>query len=154
MTTRNSLKTLAVLLAVVAPALALADDFHRGSRVDRRHDSRVSAHVHGHDCNHDGFQDPRDTGYYETQVVTVWQPGFEERVWVEGQCFTKRRHHRSRTVCEQGHYESRWVAGRYVQQENRVWVAHRLPEPPPARVVYRDDVRIEPSIKVVFTGRL
>jgi len=81
--------------------------------------------------------DHRPGGRYELRTVNQWIEGRHERTWVAEHCWEKerpgRRHghrrnhhryHRTVTVCEPGHYESRWVPGYYQPVQQWVFVVN------------------------------
>jgi len=116
------------MAAVLVPMSALAD--HNDIRpLSGSIDVRIGA----------PSEPPRGTpsshGRYERRIVSRWIPGYQERVWVDGYCQEKhgRKHHKHhfKRVCTEGHYESHWVPGQSVEEEQWVWVAY--PPPPPAR---------------------
>jgi hypothetical protein len=64
-------------------------------------------------------------GRYELRQTQQWIPERVEQVWVPEQCTTKYRKHFSKTKCRGGYYSERVIPGRYVSQEQWVWVPYR-----------------------------
>jgi hypothetical protein len=118
---KNALTSAALAVAVLAPAVALADGPHIGVTVSV---PPVQMHVHSSSCHHDDAPPPpvQRTGRYELQTSSQWVPGRYEQVVIPGQCFTKHKRHHTKTVCSQDRYENRWVEGYYQQVEQWVWV--------------------------------
>ena len=137
--------TLFVAVLTMAPAAALETGGIRYD-VNGRYDGngiKLGIHIHTSNCRHtpEPVARPQDQGRYELQTVKRWVPGYEERVWVAEQCTTtteyknkknngkgKKKGHskqttKTTTVCEPGHYETRQVAGYYVNEEQWVWVS-------------------------------
>lgn len=78
------------------------------------------AAVHpGHD--HDDWRRHRH-GRYELRTTQRWVEGYYTQVFMPGQCFG----HVVR-VCSPGHYMQSWVPGRYVTDQQWVWVENRRP---------------------------
>ena len=125
-----TLASAAFAVSALVPSVALADGPHIGVSVNL---PPMGVHVHSSACHHDHDElppqppngVPQQTGRYELQTVNQWVPGRYEQVFVQGQCFTKYKKHRTKTVCTDGYYENRWVEGRYQQVQQWVWVDHR-----------------------------
>ena len=123
MNTKSALLSLAMLVGTVAaPTTALAHD-------KRPCDDNRNAHpvayrpVPPPPMPARGV--PTQAGRYELRNVSRWVPGEWQQVWVNEVCtqrFTGWRHHHRQTVCEPGHYENKFVSGRYEQQQDWVWV--------------------------------
>jgi hypothetical protein len=75
-----------------------------------------------HDRDHRGFEHQawvaRRGGHYELQAVQKWTEGYYQSVWVAGDCVG--RHFVK--VCSPGYYRQDWVPGRYVTEQQWVWV--------------------------------
>lgn len=76
-------------------------------------------------------------GRYELQTVQTWVPGTQQQVYVPGQCSGRGHGHHGRgrwqQRCTPGYYQTVATAGRYVTQQQWVWVASYAPPPPPPR---------------------
>lgn len=128
---KTTLAAAALAVSALVPSIALADP-HIGVSVSL---PPVGVHVHGSGCHHDDDLPPappsgvpQQSGRYELRAVSQWVPGYYEQVFVPGQCYTKQKKWRTRTVCTEGHYEDRWVEGRYEQTQQWVWVEDARPQ--------------------------
>lgn len=124
----NVKTTLLILIAaaLLVPGAAQADHGW-SSDTDWNGKGRVE-HRHSEWCRHDPEPRPRPGGRYELRTVSQWVDGYYTQTWVPERCSRERRGRRGRrvkTVCAPGHYESRWVDGHYVQQQQWVWVPYR-----------------------------
>jgi hypothetical protein len=59
-------------------------------------------------------------GRYELQMVKKWVAGRYDQVWVAQDCSDRSRRYIMK--CQEGHYEQRWVPGRYEKVQEWVWV--------------------------------
>lgn len=112
----NSTASLLLAALLFAPAAALASPFHRHDG-DRVHPTSASP-----SRPERPYGRPSPHGRYELRPVQQRVEGYNEQVWVPETCETRRRHHRTRTVCRDGYYEQRWVPARYETVEQWVWV--------------------------------
>jgi hypothetical protein len=78
-----------------------------------------------HDTQHRGFVHAafvaRRGGHYELRTTQRWVEGYYANVWVPGDCIG----HHFVKVCSPGHYRQDWVAGRYVAEQQWVFVDRR-----------------------------
>lgn len=158
MALKNRILGLTAAVLVLAPAAAFADDRIRYD-VNGRYDGAgidFGIHIHTSACRHDAQPpaprpQPQPAGRYELQTVQRWEPGYTERVYVAEECTTVEKHkhkkkkgkgkgwgnhkHEYKTVttttCTPAHYVDRVSEGRYVNEQQWVWVpahghSHRI----------------------------
>jgi hypothetical protein len=123
---------LGILAAAVIPTAALADHNRVVTPLNGSIDVRIGTPPQGA---------PSAQGRYERRIVSRWVPGYSEQIWVDGVCYEKHGHHgrgrgrghghgHHKVRCTEGHYETRWIPGHSVDEEQWVWVAY---PPPPSR---------------------
>lgn len=161
MATTNRILSLTAAVLTLVPAAAFANNGVQYD-VNGRYDGagiELGIHLHTSNCRHDAPPPPppraEPQGRYEIRTVQKWIPGYQEKVWVAEQCTTVTKHkdkhgkHKgkgkkhghykhetvTRTVCEPGHYATRWVEGRHVNEEQWVWVSYSPPHHPSRPVV-------------------
>ncbi|MFZ5443597.1 MAG: hypothetical protein ACOZQL_26560 [Myxococcota bacterium] len=125
------------LLAVAVAALTLgaqvarADDFDGDGFDDGYQHGAVPARS-GRHCGPRPTFAPQGSdfqqGRYELQTTQVWVPGAQQQVWVEGNCYGRRRHH-WRRQCTPGHYEFVSTPGHYETTQQWVWVPYPTAQP-------------------------
>lgn len=125
-----ALATAAVLFSF--PALAQ----HAGYAVQQsgypqEHEAYAAHPPAGHadeHCDHDRMHRGEDHhhfvkrrgGRYELRTTQRWVEGHYQNVWVPGSCFGH-----VVQVCSPGFYRQDWVPGRYVTEQQWVFVEHR-----------------------------
>ncbi len=122
MNLKSNLLSLSLLASALTPAAALAD-----------HDARprVEVHVHDASCGHVPPGQPTRHGRYELRTVRKWVDGYWTQVWVPERCKVKEHHHWRKVKCKGGHYDRRWVPGRYETVQEWVWVPYGSPHVAP-----------------------
>jgi hypothetical protein len=122
MALKTGISTLALGALLFSSTTVLAQDFNgQQGWHDADAPSQQWNDDHGVERNHGPIPPPpaHERGRYELQTVQRWVPGHSERVWVPEQCRTGRW---GRSHCQAGYYEQQWVAGRYEQLQEWVWV--------------------------------